>query len=75
MSQTVAVDAKKVVVVTKDHGGYLAGTCIVCGESGWLEPRYGYPHRVRGTVMGNLLIHKEVCPMNGILNDDGSFKE
>jgi hypothetical protein len=75
MSQTVAVDPKKVVIVTEDHGGYLAGKCIACDAGGWLEPRYGYPHRVKGNVMGNRLIHEEDCPMNEVLNDDGSFKK
>jgi hypothetical protein len=75
VSQTVAVDVRRVVFATEDHGGYLAGTCIACGARGWLEPSYGYPHRVKGAVMGNRVIHKEDCPMNDILNDDGSLKD
>lgn len=75
MLQTVLVDAKKVVIVTEDHGGHLVGECIACGTRGWLSPRYGYPHRVKDTVMGNGVIHKKDCPMNEILNDDGTFKK
>ncbi len=75
MPKTVAIDPKKVVIVTEDHGGYLAGECIACNALGWLEPRYGYPYRVKGTVIGSGVVHKKGCPMNKVLNDDGTFKK
>ncbi len=74
MSQTIPVDAKSVVIITEDNGGFLAGECVACKAGGWLDPRYGYPHRVKGSVIGNRVIHKENCPMNEVFNDDGTFK-
>ena len=64
-----------VVAITENHGGYMGGRCLSCNEEGWLEPRYGYPHRVKAKVMGTLLIHTARCPMNTVLNDDGSVKK
>lgn len=75
-TSTIAVDAMKVVVVTENAGGYLAGVCIACDASGYLmDARNGYPHRVKKSVLGNSLIHKPDCPMNDVLNDNGSFKK
>ena len=75
MSRTISVVSKKVVMVTKDHGGYESGRCIACGTGGWLKSPYGYPHHARSTLVGNELIHKEDCPMNEVLNSDGSMKD
>lgn len=76
MSQTVAVDPRKVVVVTDDYSGYLGGKCIACNASGWLVPsRYGYPRRMKDSIMSNRLIHTNECPMSEVLNDDGSIKK
>ncbi len=65
----------EVVVVTEDYSGYLGGRCIVCCEEGWLDPRHGYPHRVKEKVSGNRLIHTAKCPMNDILKKDGSLRK
>lgn len=72
--RTVAVDPKKLVIITENYGGYLGGECVVCGASGWLSPRYGYPHNSKkGLAMGNRIIHKEDCPMSKVLNENGDF--
>jgi hypothetical protein len=70
---TIRIDASKVVQVTEDHGGFLAGKCFACGASGWLEGR-GYPHRAKD-VPGSHLRHGASCPMNRALNNDGSLRQ
>jgi hypothetical protein len=59
----VRVDIKEAVRVTENHGGYLGAECIICGECGWLDGKYGYAHGTKN-VMGNHLIHTKACPMN-----------
>ena len=69
-SLQVRVPIGRIVYVTENDGGYLSGRCMMCHQGGWLEPRYGYPHGAKG--MGNKLFHTETCPMNNVLNIDGS---
>ncbi len=71
----VPVDVNKIVTVTENHGGHLSGKCIACGVNGWLDSQYGYPHHMRVLVMGSKLIHGKDCPMNDVINDDGSLKK
>jgi hypothetical protein len=74
MSHTVPVNASKVVVVTENHGGYKGGRCVACDAIGWLDNEHGYPSHVKG-VLGNKLKHKKSCPMNSVLNDNGTLKK
>lgn len=59
----VLVNTKEIVRVYANHGGYLAANCIICGESGWLDGKFGYAHGTKH-VMGNRLMHTKACPMN-----------
>lgn len=43
----VLIPRDKVVMTVGNHGGYLEGTCIACGKSGWLKH----------------LKHEDDCPM------------
>ena len=68
------------VVRAEEHGGVASsGTCMACHASGWLEgighkgARYGYPAGT-GKKDSVLLTHREGCPMNAILNADGSVR-
>lgn len=72
MPITIKMKVEDVIVVDGDHGGFAAGHCSACGASGWIH-RYGYPHRAK-KVVRNHLQHKAKCPMNKVLNDDGSLK-
>jgi hypothetical protein len=69
----VLIEANKVVQVTENHGGYLGGSCLACGQMGWLDAN-GYPWRVRKKVMSNRLIHTKNCVMNKVLTDEGKIK-
>jgi len=69
---TIEVEVKDLIVVTENHGGYLVGMCFACKASGWLY-NHGYPARAQN-VPGAHLQHRASCPMNDMLNDDGSFK-
>ena len=68
---TLTIEAKELIIVTEDHGGYKAGHCFACKASGWISG-FGYPARAK-KVPGNHLKHRVSCPMNGLLNDGGSF--
>lgn len=68
---TLQKDAKEVIIVDEDHGGYLSGHCFACGASGWIDGS-GYPSHV--SAPGYHLQHNVECPMNVLLNDDGSSK-
>lgn len=68
------LDVQDVVVITENHGGYLTGKCVGCKADGWLgDTGYGYPARSRRKGAGYHLKHKASCPMNDILNNDGSL--
>lgn len=69
-------DAKEVIIVTVDHGGHKEGYCFACNARGWVD-KYGYPSRVRAHARekGSRIIHEADCPMNELLNDDGSLKD
>ncbi len=28
---------KNMLIVTEDHGGYMAGFCAICGVAGWID--------------------------------------
>jgi len=62
-----------VVVVTEDFGIAEAGECLACGAKGWLETRYGFPSHVKNVE--TKLKHEAGCPVNALLNDDGSLKK
>ena len=70
---TLQKDAKDVVVITGDHGGYTEGYCFACNASGWIKGQGGYPNCVKNTP-GSHLKHEVECPMNVVLNNDGSLK-
>ena len=59
----IEVDADKLVILTEDHGGYLAGECIVCKAGGWYDGSLGYRFDDKD-VLRNHLIHKKSCPVN-----------
>lgn len=67
---TLEVDAEDVVLITENHGGYYVGYCFACKATGWLHTKYGYPVRAKKAPG---LQHKASCPMNDILNDDGTL--
>ena len=69
----INLDINKIVQVTENHGGYLAGNCLACDASGWMDTKFGYPFRVRSLVMSNRLTHKLECPMNKYLKIDGTL--
>lgn len=84
--RTVPVPVDKIVQTTSNDGGYLGGTCLLCGASGvtssdTTSSRYGYPTYVqkmvdgsgKRLVMGNRLFHKSGCPMNAMLNSKGEL--
>ncbi len=63
------IDARKVVLA----GHPAIGTCCACKASGPLI-RHGIPNKVPFSFYGNVLQHKAGCPMNKILDCNGSFK-
>ena len=72
----VTVDIDEIVQAKESLGGPPRGRCIVCREVGDFNPRYGYPNRVKNEIVfTNRIIHKPHCPMNNILNDDGTLRE
>lgn len=74
---TLELDADVVVQATEDHGGYIAGKCVLCGSHGWMDSQHdhGYPYgSKKGAELGNRVKHEKNCPMNAHLNDDGSLR-
>jgi hypothetical protein len=71
LTVTIQKEAKEVIVVDEDHGGHLQGHCFACGASGWLKG-LGYPNHA--DAPGAHLHHTAECPMNAVLNDDGSLR-
>lgn len=59
----ILVDINKLVITTQNHGGYLAGECIVCGAGGWYDGDLGFRFDNK-EVLKNHLIHKKSCPVN-----------
>ena len=70
---TIEKNAKEVVIVTEDRGGFKAGYCFACGASGWIAG-FGYPHHAKDAP-GNHLRHKMTCPMNQVLDERGELKK
>lgn len=68
---TIQKNAKDLIIITGNLGGYKTGYCFACDASGWIDG-YGYPNRVKGK--GAHLQHKAKCPMNKVLNDNGVLK-
>lgn len=68
----ISIPASKVVLVTQNHGGYKVGVCQACDAQGWVEG-HGYPHQAV-TALSSTLQHQQTCPMNEVLNEDGSLK-
>lgn len=68
----IRIDATKAIQITDDHGGYHGAKCIACGAVGWLDTGLGYPY---GSSQPSRLVHKRDCPMNAVINSDGSVKE
>lgn len=48
----VLVPITKLVVVSSDHGGYLGGTCMMCGANGWMDRLVHTPSCVVGKALG-----------------------
>lgn len=72
----IQIDAKNVVIVTGDRGGYKEGMCVACRATGWLTTEFGRPNRAQKEEKSlSKLTHSSFCPMNAVLNDDGSLKE
>jgi len=59
---TVKLNLKKLVPITGNHGGYLAGRCLLCDASGWLDDRFGHSYDTKDA--GADLVHKKDCPIN-----------
>ena len=70
-SVTITKPAKDFIIITENHGGYMAGYCFACGARGWIQG-CGIPSHAEDS--GFNLKHKSTCPMNEILKDDGSTK-
>lgn len=66
MKIKLEIELEKLIVITENHGGYLVGQCIVCGESGWLGGKLGYRAGAK-QVPGNHLKHKHSCPVNEVI--------
>lgn len=49
--RSVLIDARKLIIVTENHGGYKGGTCVHCDASGWID-------RIK---------HKPECPVPAAL--------
>lgn len=56
----IKVPIDSVIVITSNDGGYLGGRCTACGESGWVDNKYGYPY---GCPRTNKLVHKQDCDL------------
>jgi len=55
----VEIEAKKLILVTENHGGYLAGKCLYCDSHGWIEKDdLQYGHRP-GCPVPEALKHNE----------------
>ena len=63
MAKVPVATLLNMVEVTEDHGGYLSGRCLACGELGWLDGEHGYAAHHR-RPMSNRLKHKKSCPLN-----------
>ena len=50
--------AEKAIVVTENQGGYRAGECVFCGETGWINVAKG---------ASNGINHKKDCPTQSTL--------
>ncbi len=74
---TVEKEAKDVIVPFFDYSKYGAGVmslCFVCDAAGWVKEDSGYPAGAKNVPEGSLQ-HKTNCPMNAVLNKDGTIKE
>lgn len=72
----IMIDAKNAVVVTVGRSGHKEGKCVACGSTGLLTAPFGLPNNEdKKEISISLLTHSSFCPMNAVLNDDGSLKE
>jgi hypothetical protein len=73
----LTLGVKDVVQVLYGSGGRVGGTCLGCDASGTLtNARHGYPYgSEKGKKDIGELTHKQDCPMNAHLNDDGSLRK
>lgn len=51
--------------------------CLACGAFGniWVLGFYGYPNHIKPQQESTILRHKDGCPINKLLNDDGFLKK
>ena len=42
------IERKDMIAVTRDHGGYKEGRCVICQKHGWIDQ----------------IKHKRGCPVN-----------
>ena len=67
----VEIPFHKTVIVTDNHGGYMAGRCMVCNGIGWL-----YAERVDPIdPKSNSLQHTPSCPVGKIIAEGGTVEE
>lgn len=70
----VEVPANKVIKIIRVEGGNKLAICLSCKAKGWLIWSYGYPaHSTTG--ISSELTHKDDCPMNEVLDDEGNIIE
>ncbi|MCK9344949.1 MAG: hypothetical protein M0P64_02375 [Candidatus Pacebacteria bacterium] len=72
----IEIEARNAVIVTGEHGGYKEGRCVACGSTGWLTTELGLPSSTdkKNLSLSNLT-HSSFCPINKLLNEDGSLKK
>jgi len=61
----IKVPIDNVIQITSNDGGYLGGRCTACGESGWVDNKYGYPF---GCPKTNKLVHAGNCDLGNRLS-------
>jgi hypothetical protein len=71
VNKMIKVPIDNVIVITSNDGGYLGGRCVACGESGWVDNKYGYPF---GTPRSNKLVHKMNCGLGSLLEIEVRIK-
>lgn len=82
MKIAIIVDPHRLVVDTRDDGGYRSGYCILCGSAGWSNTTHtvenlGVPFGARSRnskLLGNEIEHKVDCQLGLALDDEGSLR-
>lgn len=69
---TITVNPENFIVVDNDYSGHKTGHCVLCEARGWING-LGFPYNPSIVTASCHLQHKEKCPLNQFLDDNGNL--